>query len=199
MHFAPTSRLRAYSSAALGATAVLATHADAATVVPVNSATFDTTFSSLGTVSRGSRELFSNEFQTVAFTGSAAYTQSNYFHRGNDTATVIIDTIGRNSFDYAKSYAPGDTNSSSAALLNSDDNWFYAVGETDNSQRVWLQFQFGDGEGNGFSIVNAVYPDYEGELPSAFAAANAVPEPSALALLTLGASGLLARRRRNAA
>lgn len=194
------NRLRAYSSTALGTTALLASQSDAATIINVNSSTFNTGLSNIGTISRtGTGVPYSNS--SIQVTGSFLMTDkmSSTFRRGNDANPATFVPASASSVNYAfNNY--GGSSAQSNAILNSSDNWFYFKGPTNQSQQVWLQFKFGGlGDGSGFSIVKAVYPDSPGQLTNALAASTAVPEPSALALLSLGASGLLVRRRRKTA
>jgi hypothetical protein len=188
------TRLRAYGSTALGTTALLASHSDAATVVDVNGTTYSTGLSGIGDIARaGSGGLY----QSASVTTSAFVLKQsgyNFFQRGNNITAVAFSANPISSFQY--SYQGNQAQK--GAVLNSSDNWMLAR-STDSTQEVWLQFSFGDnGDGTDFSILKAVFPDTVGELPSA-ASASAVPEPSALALLSLGASGLLIRRRNKAA
>ncbi len=192
------NRLRTYGSLALGSTALLATHADAATIVDVNATSFNTTFSGIGTVDHLTTTSFNYLYSYVRTGSNILLPIGTTFRRASDTATVGSSTYSTSQIQYGKTYL-GVSDPYQGALLNSSDNWFYATAASNTNQRVWLQFQFGNGDGSGFSIIKAVYPSSPGELPSAFAASTAVPEPSALALLTLGASGLLVRRRRNTA
>ena len=192
-----TNRLRAYGSTALGTTALLASHSDAATVVDVNGTTFNTGLSGIGIVGR-SGDGSASTISSVTFSSYLAKQTSGYFRRASDATAVSFDETGTSrNFFYANVSSEGVAAPKQGAALNSSDNWFYAA-SSDKTQRVWLQFQFG-GSANGtdFSIVKAVFPETVGELPSAQSAA--VPEPSALALLSLGASGLLIRRRKLAA
>lgn len=191
------SRLRTYSSLAIGATALLGAHSEAATIIDVNAATFETTFSSIGTV--GTKAVITGAYESRYVTFSEpVYISNKGFYRGTDAATVARSFFQVNDFAYFSKFSSYPPDSANNAERGSD-NWLPVSGGSDDSQQLWLQFDFGFDEGNSFSIVKAVYPDYEGELLSAFDAANAVPEPSALALLALGASGLLVRRRRQAA
>lgn len=185
-----SSRLRVYSTLACGATAVIAGNAEAATIVPINSGSYDTGLSNLGTVQSFTDV---NDKGYLSFSGSGVSVPSanGLFQRGSDTTNVSL-SASDTSFRFSDYMTPQN-----GAQLNSSDNWFYAVGSTDNTQRMWLQLEFGPETNLGFSIVKAVIPSFAGELPNA-AAASAVPETSSLALLSLGAAGLLKRRRRAA-
>lgn len=190
--------LRTYGSTALGSTALLASQSDAATVVDVNASFYDTGLSAIGTVERtGTGDPENWSFVTIPT--YVPKQTGTFFRRGTDESTVAFSTSTSRNFDYAFSNSSENPFSpKNGAELNSSDNWFYAS-SPDGTQRVWLQFQFGGGaDSSNFSIIKAVYPDAVGELPSAQSAA-AVPEPSAIALLSLGVSGLLIRRRKQAA
>lgn len=192
-----TNRLRAYGSTALSTTALLASHSDAATVVDINANTYDTQMAGIGIISRfGS----GGEYTSSGINISTAVKQpmGSDFRRGTDSSVVEFEFFNSaNNFNYTTT----DFEFSSAvngAQLNSSDNWFYAK-QSNGSNAVWLQFQFGgSGDGTGFSIIKAVVPSTPGELTTA-SAASSVPEPSSMALLALGASGLLIRRRQKAA
>lgn len=186
-----SSRLLAYGTLACGATAMLSGNAEAATVVTINSASYDTGLATLGTVSATNKGYPNKGYLHFSGTG-VAFPNGTLFHRGNDSTVVTPSGSAGTNFQFSNN---GPVN---GALANSSDNWFYAFGSTDNSQRVWLQLHFGNSSTTDFSIVTAVIPTSAGELPSASAAAAAVPETSSLALLSLGAAGLLKRRRRAA-
>ena len=189
-----SSRLRVYSTLACGATAVIAGNAEAATIVPINSGSYDTGLSNLGTV-QSTNIVGDKGYLNFSGSGVSVPSANGFFQRGSDTTNVNLSGSGT-SFRFSDYVAP-QTIPQNGAQLSSNDNWFYAVGSTDNTQRMWLQLEFGSQSNVGFSIVKAVIPSFAGELPNA-AAASAVPETSSLALLSLGAAGLLKRRRRAA-
>lgn len=189
-----SNRLLAYGSLACGATALLSGNAEAATIINVNASSYDTGLSNLGTISSSSKGPYG--YLRFSGTGVSQVTglANGQIDQASSTQTVTPNTeVSLNSF-LVISYGSG----ASGALSNSSDNWFYAFGAADNSQRMWIQFQLGTQAGSGFSVVKVVIPDFAGELPSASHAASAVPETSSLALLSLGAVGLLKRRRRAA-
>jgi hypothetical protein len=119
------------------------------------------------------------------------------FLRGTDTTSQAPDGGTITSREYGRSGY--QASSAYFAELNSSDNWFYVNAASDSTQRAWLQFNFGNGDGSGFSIVKAVILEEGDDIDNAAAAASAVPESSTMALLALGAGGLLIRRRREAA
>jgi hypothetical protein len=188
-----SNRLLAYGSLACSATAFLPGSAEAATVINVNAGSYNTGLSNLGTIVSTSYK----GYGYLHFTGTGVSRISgpgdDDFDRGANTESVTPIAGSRTTIWFMDYSMPV-----SGAVSNSDDNWFYAIGAADNSQRMWIQFQLGNHSNSGFSIVNLVIPDFAGELPSASHAANAVPETSSLALLSLGAAGLLKRRRRAA-
>lgn len=180
-------RCLTYGSLTFGSMAMTPSALDAATVVDVNTKPFDTGLSAIGSVAFANLAFSDNFF--LLFSSIVLHAEGEEFRRGDDNSPIS---------PYGGDFGLGYTSDGlplNGALLNSTDNWFYAISETDNSQRVWLQFHF-TGDGNG-TIVKAVFPSFIGELPSA-AAAAAVPEPSSLLLLSLGTSGLLIRRRKSA-
>lgn len=189
-----SNRLLAYGSAACGAAAVLTGNSEAATIINVNASSYNTGLSNLGTISatggyKGTANLHFSGTGVSLISGPG----NDHFDRAVDIGTVTPRTGSSVNFQFLGEY--GESVSGSAR--NSSDNWFYAFGATDSSQRMWIQLQFGGYGTSGFSVVKLVIPSFEGELPSASHAA-AVPESSSLALLSLGAVGLLKRRRRAA-
>jgi hypothetical protein len=200
------SRLLAYGSLALGSTTILATQADAATVVDVNSTTYNTGLSGIGTIAHnsnsGSEFGDPNKAYTDSYvTFSSAVATNGQFLRGSDTDSQARPSGSITTFQYGRSGWNGGPRNS--AELNSSDNWFYVNAANDSTQRAWLQFHFGDASESGdFSIVKAVFLDEGDTIDNAYAASNvsAVPEPSHMAaLFAMGASGILLSRRRQAA
>ncbi len=194
-----TTRLLSYGSLTLGATTLLSGNADAATVVIVNSTSYNTGLSNIGTATLAvtpAGSYFKGQFQLG---GQLVGTGENVFQRGGSGVSFTPDgSFDGPTIDYSSSFF---LNMQSGAVVGSD-NWLYAVSSVDSSQRVWLQMNFNQVTGSNpvtGSIVKAVFPSFAGELPTAQAASSAVPEPSAMALLSLGATGLVMRRRRRAA
>lgn len=187
----PSSRLFAYGTLTCGATALLSGNLEAATVIEIDSSTYDTGFSSIGTIS----STLNGEKGNINFSGSGvSVTYGDLFLRASDATQVVMEPgTSSQSFSFSNADSP-----KGSAQLNSSDNWFYAVGAADATQRMWLQLRFGPSGNEGFQIVAALKLD-EGEvIDNAAAASAAVPETSSLALLSLGAMGLLKRRRRAA-
>ena len=187
-----SSRLLAYGTVACGATAMLAGNAEAATIVNVNSSTYATGLSDLGTFQ--TTTTLKGYLRVIGSTGVSSPSADGVFVQRAASATNVTFS-GSTTSGFAIGYGSSGWN---GVQMNSSDNWFYAVASSNPSQRMWLQLQFGGSMTSGFTIVKAVIPDVVGELPSASHAANAVPETSSLALLSLGAAGLLKRRRRAA-
>ena len=117
--------------------------------------------------------------------------EDGYFTNGADLGT--ISNWGYATYSYGGSAINGATFGSDQNYanisFNGDDGIYEAV----------AQF-FSDGSGNGYLVALARNDDDTAlSISAGKTAIDAVPEPSALALLALGAGGLVARRRRNAA
>lgn len=189
-----SKRLRSYGTAAVGTTAVLATQAEAATVLMPGSPDFNTTLEGIAGILSVSSSGTSTPTTYVNF--SIGVQTDKNFRRGTSTSSITLGSA-KNSLYFAEFNKNGQRVSAFDAALNSTDNWLYVRNNSDSTKGGWLQFSFGNGSvEEGFSVVKLVAVDSVNEIPTAAGAATAVPEPSALALLSLGASGLLIRRRR---
>ena len=188
----PSCRLLAYGSLTCGATALLSSNVEAATLVQVYASSYDTGLSSFGTISSTVQTEGTKAYVTFSGTG-VSLPSGNTFRRGSDTSAFTVQAGSGTQFTFING-----TNSKGGSELNSSDNWFYAVGSQDATQRMWLQLHFGNSTNEGFQIVPALILGEGETIDNAAAAATAVPETSSLALLSLGAAGLLKRRRRAA-
>jgi len=189
----PSCRLLAYGSLTCGATALLSSNVEAATLVQVYASSYDTGLSNFGTISSTVQTEGTKAY--VTFSGSGvSFPYGNIFRRSSDTSAFTLQP-GASGTQFT--FING-TNSKGGSELNSSDNWFYAVGSQDATQRMWLQLHFGNSTNEGFQIVSALILGEGETIDNAAAAATAVPETSSLALLSLGAAGLLKRRRRAA-
>ena len=114
-----------------------------------------------------------------------------YFTAGPDFES--ISNWGYASYSYGGSAING-------ATFGSDQNYAnISFNGADGSYEGVAQFYF-DGAGGGYLVALARNDDNSPlSISAGKTAIDAVPEPSAMALLALGAGGLIARRRRGAA
>lgn len=124
---------------------------------------------------------------------SAAFSSAGaYFTNGSDHAG--FDTHGYGEYTSANLATQG-------AVLNSNQNYANITfnGANDGVYEAVAQFYL-DGNGGGYLVALARNDDNSAlSISAGKTAIDAVPEPSGLALLALGAGGLLARRRRQVA
>ncbi|GAA5484556.1 PEP-CTERM sorting domain-containing protein [Haloferula sargassicola] len=189
---APRGRLGAYLTAGIGA-GCLAGRADAALHV---------TFYGMGSQNPGSipptpegiavgLSFYAGNYYAVDSSDAIAAFSTlgmNYFTSGTDLA-------GFNSFGYGQYLK--ETTVINGATLNSDQNYAnISFNGNDGTYEAVAQFFF-DGTGNGYLVAMARNDDNAPlSISAGKAAIDAVPEPSGLALLALGAGGLITRRRR---
>lgn len=194
---------------ALAGSACLSGHASAATVVTFYGPGAQTSTSTIPTPAGinigisnfgGDPPKYNGKVDTAISADSGfAVGESAIFTQGTDIVATGMSPDGL--YGYSSTPAPAPLDPRNGAILDGvtsnyanisfdgDDSVYEAVGE----------FVF-DGMGGGYLVALAI--DDAGEalpISTGAAAIEAVPEPSALALLALGSTGLLARRRRRAA
>ncbi len=193
------SKLTSYLTAGLGA-GCLAGQADAAILV---------TFYGPGAQNSGSTPA-----TPAGISVGYSFYEGNYYAVDHIDAYVAWSTVGLNYFTNGSDISPDnwgygtylqDGLTVNGATLNSDQNYanitFNVEGVTTETivYEAVAQFYF-DGTGNGYLVAMARNDDNTAlSISAGKAAIDAVPEPSALALLALGASGLAFRRQRQAA
>jgi hypothetical protein len=192
-----THKLAAYLGAGIGA-GCLAGQSEAATIVTLygpgaqNTTTTPATPAGIDIGSGfyvGNRYVADSAAARVAFSNAGA----SYFTTGADLNASGGFTWGYGTYLYEGSAVNG-------AILNSDQN--YANISFDGADGVYEgvgQFYLA-GDGTGYLVAMAVNDDGSAlSISAGVDAIEAVPEPSGLALLALGAGGLMVRRRRKAA
>jgi hypothetical protein len=197
------NKLATYLTVGLGA-GCLAGQSDAAVIVTFygpgaqNSGTTPATPAGLNVSNSnapGHRNISDLTTAAVAFNYGDGIT-SIYFTSGADLNTSKTISAGYGTYKQGGSAYYG-------AVLNSSNNYANISfdGHTFLSTVYEAVGQFYlDGNGGGYLIATARNSDNSAlSISAGKAAIDAVPEPSAMALLALGAGGLLARRRRTAA
>jgi hypothetical protein len=186
-------RLTTYLTVGLGA-GCLAGHADAATVVTFYGPGAQNSFTTPATPAGfdiGSFLTEGNRYVVNSATAFAAYSNSGgYFSNGSD---LVMDSYGYG--QYFKSDA-----AINGAVLGSSQNYANISFDSGTGPYEAVGQFYLDGAGGGYLIALARNDDNSAlSISAGKAAIDAVPEPSALALLALGAGGLLARRKRPSA
>jgi PEP-CTERM motif len=186
-------KLSSYLSAGIAATATFQS-SDAATVVTLygpGARTPSTTPAtptgiSMG-LNAGLQALNTSSAKSIFAFTSGTY---QYFTTGADLGGKKGYSFGRYCNDKLVFRGGAQLGAANYANISFDgDNVFEAVG----------QFNF-DGAGGGFLVALAINDDNSAlSISQGKAAIDAVPEPSAIALLALGAGGMAMRRRRQVA
>lgn len=189
------NRLATYLTAGLGA-GCIAGEADAATIVtlygPGAQSPSTTPAAPLG-IDVGSRFDLVSRYVADAFYAVVAFgTSKTYFTNGAD-----LTGLNQADWGYGEYFDSGVAN---GATFNSSNNFAnISFNGADGVYEAVGQFYL-DGAGGGYLVAMAINDDGSAlTISQGKAAIDAIPEPSGLALLALGAGGLLARRRRNAA
>lgn len=192
-----THKLAAYLGAGIGA-GCLAGQSEAATIVTLYGPGAQNTTTTPATPAGfnigfgyypGSRYVAESGAARVAFSTAG----NSYFTSGGDLDASTGLNWGFGTYLYEGSAVNG-------AILNSDQN--FANISFDGNDGVYEgvgQFYL-TGDGTGYLVALAVNDDATAlSISAGVDAIEAVPEPSGLALLALGAGGLMVRRRRKAA
>jgi hypothetical protein len=194
----PSSRrLAAYLTAGVSA-GCLAGQADAAIVVTFFGPGAQSSSSSPPTpagIDVGSTLGYGGLYIVDSSTATAGFGNSVYFTNGTDITNFT-------SFGYGEYFRGGS--GTNGAVMNSDQNYanisFNGTGGSDDGIYEAVAQFYLDGTGGGYLVAVAHNDDNSAlSISAGKAAIDAVPEPSALALLALGAGGLIARRRRSVA
>jgi PEP-CTERM motif len=189
--------LAAYLTAGIGA-GCLAGQADAATVVTFFGPGAQSSTSSPATpvgFDVGSFNYAGNRYIVDSAAIGAGFSNASgaYFTSGSNLSFAPTDTYGYG--QYIKNGV-----ASGGAVLNSDQNFVRLNFNTADSTFEAVGQFYLDGAGGGYLVALARNDDNtELNIAAGKTAIEAIPEPSALALLALGAGGLIARRKRNSA
>lgn len=192
-----THKLAAYLGAGIGA-GCLAGQSEAATIVTLygpGAQNTTTTPSTPAGITIGFGYYDGNRYVTDAGAARVAFsnTGNSYFTTGGDLDTSTGLNWGFGTYLREGSAAHG-------AILNSDQNFAnISFNGADGVYEGVGQFYL-TSNGTGYLVAMAVNDDGTAlSISAGVDAIEAVPEPSGLALLALGAGGLLVRRRRKAA